>query len=893
MKDNWSLKALIPLMVLGAGSILLAFYLTISYSYQKSQFRQLSEQRLQNMGPRLTDITQRMLILGDEGLLGAEMESMRHMPDIGLIVIVDQSNTILYSSDVSLRGTTLEASALSHAAALMEQAGGPVNQVVNQPENRTLLGVFSYALPETETETESGSGSAGPVSGHVVISINLTDSYAILRSALISQALMIALLLVGVAGLLWYLLHRAVIVPLRKLVATTRAIAAGDYTARTGIAASNELGEIAATLDSLALSCLEQDEIHNMRRRLSQLVEDMVDEVIVCDMQTLEVVSTNKAAQMKLGYTAEELNGMMPWVFVTHHDQGSMMELTRPLFDGSVSHIDCECRHTRKDGSSYPVKARMQLMAHQSPPVLVCISQDMTELQSQIESAQLRERALAAVSEGVIIADAGDPGHAIVYVNQAVCDMSGYSAEELLGKGPEYLRQDSANQPDRKSVEHALRRAERVNVVLDARRKDGSSYKTEVSISPVLNADGRTTHFIGLHRDITQRLLTEEKLHQIQKIKAIGQLSGGLAHDFNNLLSVIVGNLELLRTSVADKAQIARIEGAENAAHMGAHLTRRLLSFASQQRLVPSVTNVNDHVHNAMSLLSPTIGETITLRDELDAKLWETLTDPGEIETAVINLTINARDAMSQGGDITIYTSNLRLNRETIEAEQLDLEPGEYVRLCVMDNGPGIPKTIQDRIFEPFFTTKSDGGGLGLASVFGFAKQSGGCVKVISAEDEGTRVSVYLPRHIPQSTSTSVVTNPEDDCDDFVSDCRILVVEDKEMVRELTVQQLQALGFKTLEVENGVEAIALLETPVDVDIVLSDVVMPGGVSGYDVADWIQKHRPECRVLMTSGFSGPAEGEGSAELVDLQVLQKPYRLEDLRDALHDLMSCAVA
>ena len=683
MKGNWSLKALIPLLVLGAGFILLAFYLTISYSYQKSQFRQLSEQRLENMGPRLTDITQRMLVLGDEGLLGAEMESMRHMPDIGLIVIVDKANTILYSSDVSLRGTTLEASALSQAAVLIEESGGAANQVVIQPgENRHLLGVFSYALPEGET------GRPAPVSGHVAISINLTDSYAILRSALISQALMIALLLVCVAGLLWYLMHRAVVVPLRKLVTTTRAIAAGDYTVRTGIVSSNELGEIAATLDSLALSNLEQDEIRSMRRRLSQLVEDMVDEVIVCDMQTLEVVNTNKAAQMKLGYTAEELHGMMPWAFVTHHDRDSMMELTRPLFEGSVSHIDCACSHTRKDGTSYPVKARMQLMAHQSPPVLVCIAQDMTELQSQIESAQLRERALAAVSEGVVITNAGVPDHAIVYVNQAVCDMSGYGAEELLGKGTDYLRQNAVDQTDPKSIEHALGKAERVNVVLDARRKDGSSYKTEVSISPVMNAAGETTHFIGLHRDITQRLMTEEKLHQIQKIKAIGQLSGGLAHDFNNLLSVIVGNLELLRTSVADKAQIARIEGAENAAHMGAHLTRRLLSFASQQRLVPSVTNVNDHVHNAMALLSPTIGETITLRDELDANLWETLTDPGEIETAVINLTINARDAMSQGGDITIYTSNLRLNRETIEAEQLDLEPGEYVRLCVWTMAP-------------------------------------------------------------------------------------------------------------------------------------------------------------------------------------------------------------
>ncbi|MGQ7845246.1 PAS domain S-box protein [Granulosicoccus sp. 3-233] len=889
MKDKWSLNTVIPLLVLGAGFILLSFYLSISYSYQKSQFRQLSEQRLAYMGPRLTDITQRMLALGEDGLLDAEMESMRHMPDVSLVVVVDEANTILYSSDVELRGSRLESSELHRAAVLIEESGGIANRVQSQSDGaRQMLGVFAFSAPAGQA------GSEVPVAGHVAISIDLEESYKRLLVTLWSQALLVALLLTVVAGLLWYLLHQVVVKPLRKLVGTTRAIAAGDYTARTNLASSNELGEIAATLDSLALSCLEQAEIQDTHRRLSRLVEDMVDEVIVCDMSTLEIINTNRAAQKNLGYSADELSTMMPWQFVTHHTKQSMLEMIQPLLQGSSSHIDCECRHTRKDGTGYPVRARMQLMEHQSPPVLVTIAQDLSELQTQIESAQLRERALAAVSEGIIIANAGKPGRTIVYVNQAVCDMSGYSAEELLGQSTDFLRKNAMNQPDLLSVRHALENAKPVNVILDATRKDGSNYKTEVSISPVLNAAGEMTHYIGLHRDITQRLLAEEKLHQAQKIKAIGQLSGGLAHDFNNLLSVIVGNLELLRTGVKDSAQMARIKGAENAAHMGAHLTRRLLSFASQQRLVPSVTNVNDHVHNAMALLAPTIGETITLQEELEDNLWQTLTDPGEIETAVINLTINARDAMSQGGSITIFTSNVVLDGEVIGREQLDLEPGEYVRLCVMDNGPGISESIQGRIFEPFFTTKpeGEGGGLGLASVFGFAKQSGGCVKVKSTEGGGTRVSVYLPRHIPQSSPSSLPDSVVEDTCRCFSDSRILVVEDKETVRDLTVQQLQTLGFQTLAVEDGIKALELLQSRHDLDIVLSDVVMPGGVSGYDVADWVQTNRPECRVLMTSGFSGPADSENRPGGGDLHVLQKPYRLDDLRKALHDALGCSV-
>ncbi len=891
VKDKWSLNTLIPLMVLGTGLVLLAVYLTVSYGYQKSQFRQLSEQRLEYMGPRLTNITQRMLMLGDEGLLGEEMDSMRHLPDIGLIAVVDEFNTILFSSDFSLRGTRLDASALYRAAQLIEESDGAANQVVSQlDEHQQLLGVFAYSLPEGTPGVDGG-----PSRGHVAISLNLEDSYHILRVTLWSQALMIALFLVAVAGVLWYLLHEVVILPLRKIVATTRAIAAGDFTVRTNLASVTELGEISATLDSLALSCQEQAETQDMRRRLSQLVEDMVDEVIVCDMDTLEVLNTNKATQKNLGYTADELRGMYPWRFVTHHTRESMLALLTPLLDGSVSHIDCECSHTRKDGSSYPVKARMQFMAHQSPPVLITMARDMTELQSQIQSAQLRERALAAVSEGIIIAVAGMEERIIVYVNQALCDMSGYSAEEILGQTTDFLRKNAMNQPKLVAINQALENEQSVQVELDATRKDGSNYKTEVSISPVFNSTGEMTHFIGIHRDITQRLLTDEKLHQAQKIKAIGQLSGGLAHDFNNLLSVIVGNLELLRVGLDDKTQIARIVGAENAAHMGAHLTRRLLTFASQQRLKPAVTNVNDHIRNAMALLAPTIGETITLNEDLDEELWNTLTDPGEIETAVINLTINARDAMSQGGSITIITANVTLDRQRVEQAQLDLEPGEYVQLQVMDNGPGICKTIQERIFEPFITTKPDGegGGLGLASVFGFAKQSGGCVELDSTEGEGTTVSVYLPRHVTEAASAgTVVSAAEEPCHCFEGS-RILVVEDKELVRNLTVQQLQALGFQTLEVENGVDAIELLEGSVEVDIVLTDVVMPGGVSGYDVADWVRRNRPECRLLMTSGFSGPAEWESKADVAELNILQKPYRLDDLRNALHDVMGCEVA
>ncbi|ASJ76842.1 PAS domain S-box protein [Granulosicoccus antarcticus] len=881
VKGKSSISTFISLLVLGAGFFLLAVYLTLSYGYQKAQFRQSSENRLNFIGPRIIQVTQQLITLDARDGLDQEMQSMQKLPGVGLIAIVDQNNKILYSTDTSLRGQSLDSTDLAIAADLIAKPEDGINQTVYQRGAlQQMLGVFGYSKPDARSSNIS----------HLVISLNMQRTYQSLRLALLSQALIIGLLLIVVASIVWYLLQRVVIKPLQEIIATTRAIAEGDFTVRSHLSVNNELGEISATLDSLAQSSLEQVDAQNTQRRLSQVVNSMVDEVIVCDAETFEVINTNKAAQTNLRYSDAELVGMKPWQFVENHSYASMSNFLDPLLDGLIDHISCESLHIRKDGTTYPVRASMQYMEHQTPPVLVAISQDLSELRTQELHAQLCERAMDAVSEGIIITDAGQSTRTMVYVNQAVCDMSGFSLDELLGKSTQMLRTSNGNQIAFSKIADAIKKAESIEVQIDALKKDGSAYVTEVSMSPVFNTLGELTNYIGIHRDVTQKLLTEEKLNQAQKIKAIGHLSGGVAHDFNNLLSVIVGNLELLKTGALDKAQLARIEGAEVAAHMGAHLTRRLLSFASQQKLAPIVTNVNDHVRNAAALLAPTIGETITLTENLATDLWSTLSDPGEVETAVINLTINARDAMSQGGTITFITANITLDAQSMDGA-LDIEPGEYVRLCVMDNGPGISEAVKARIFEPFFTTKQDseGSGLGLASVFGFAKQSGGCVEVSSSVGEGTVVSIYLPRHLSEDAGLHKSPGTLDEPYHSFSDSTVLVVEDKAMVRELTVHQLQSLGFTTLEVENGVKAIELLESGVEVSIVFSDIIMPGGMDGYDVAQWVKENRPQCRMLLTSGFNGPADWqEGNTEVTDLHVLQKPYRLDDLRNALHETL-----
>ncbi|MGQ7845247.1 PAS domain S-box protein [Granulosicoccus sp. 3-233] len=887
MRSKKSLNTVITTLVLGAGLVLLAVYLLISHEHKKRQHRQSAEQRLASIGPHAADMAVRLLQLNELGILDMELQSLRRLQDIDHVVIVDDIGKVLHASDARLQGLPLQSTDLALAATLIAVGHDAAadRSVFGMDDSQQLIGIFPLL------SADSDSTSHFSPAAHVAISLDLEGSYLLLSRELWVQGLVTAVLLATVAGLLWYVLHRMLMLPLQRIVQTTRAIAGGDFSARSNLVSANELGEISASLDSLAVSCLEQIELQELHKRLSHLVDDMVDEVYVNDAETLEVLNCNKAAQNNLGYSAEELLGLGPWDFVVGHSEESFREALQPLLAGLQTHRDCESMHFRKDGSFYPVRSRIQYMAHQSPPVLVTISRDLSELRVQEENARLRERAMAAVGEGIIITDAGIDKRLIVYANPAITELTGYSEEELLGSNIDILRRNNMDQPGLTVLNEALLRAGSAQVQLDATRKDGSAYVADVSISPVFNASGELTHYIGIHRDVTQRLETEEKLHQAQKIKAIGHLSGGLAHDFNNLLSVIVGNLELLKVGISDEARLARIEGAENAAHMGAHLTRKLLSFASRQRLAPVVTNLNDHIGNALALLAPTIGETISLNEELAPELWDTLTDPGEIETAVINLTINARDAMPHGGTIIIRTANVDVEADDA-IEPLDVKTGQYVRLCVMDDGSGISEWAQDRLFEPFFTTKSEdkGSGLGLSSVYGFARQSGGCVKVSSTEGVGTSVSVYLPRHVASAGRSRPLSRTAEATARCLTGLKILVVEDKEMVRQLTVQQLQALGFETLEAENGMEAIGLLQSGAEVDVVLSDVVMPGGISGYDVAQWVRQHRQDCHILLTSGFNDSADKQHEMPVTELHVLPKPYRMEDLRKTLQDVMDC---
>jgi signal transduction histidine kinase len=377
----------------------------------------------------------------------------------------------------------------------------------------------------------------------------------------------------------------------------------------------------------------------------------------------------------------------------------------------------------------------------------------------------------------------------------------------------------------------------------------------------------------------------DAKLRRAQKMDAIGQLTGGIAHDFNNLLTVIIGNFDCLsELPDRDEERVELEEVALSAALRGSELTGRLLAFARQQPLSPQPVNLNGRLPAIISMLGRTLGESVEIRTSLAPDLWITDVDASQVEDALVNLAINARDAMPMGGILTIETRNTTLDAD-YAAANIDVAPGDYTVLAVSDTGCGMTPDVVERAFEPFFSTKAEGKGtgLGLSMVYGFARQSQGHVKIYSEVDHGTTVSLYLPRSASDEPAARKDRNTQPRVHRTGHES-VLVIEDDNYVRAISVRHLTELGYRVRAVETGPAAIALLEGPDTFDLVFTDIVMPGGMSGYDVANAALAHRPGIKVMLTTGYAGPQNGPGSARHSGAPLLRKPFRKQELAEAI---------
>ncbi|AYH42573.1 PAS domain S-box protein [Azoarcus sp. DN11] len=518
----------------------------------------------------------------------------------------------------------------------------------------------------------------------------------------------------------------------------------------------------------------------------------------------------------------------------------------------------------------------------------------------------------------------------IILVNAQTERLFGYAREELIGQSiellvPQQFRNGHIGKRDRYIGTPSLRP---MGSALDlaGQRKDGSQVPVEISLSPLGTGDSvlvsaairditdrrasqdalrkahdelelrvqeRTAELEAANRalksEMGDRAAAERALHQAQKMEAVGQLTGGIAHDFNNLLTVVMGNLQLLARRLRDDAAAAElVKGALDAAWRGAELNRRLLAFSRKQRLAPVPLNLNDLIAGMVSLLQRSLGAHINIKVHAATDLPPALADVPQLEAALLNLAVNARDAMPAGGTLTIETDAVSLD-EHYAALEGDVKPGPYVMLAVSDTGCGMTSDVVQRAFDPFFTTKETGkgSGLGLAMVHGFVNQSGGHVKIYSEPGTGTTIKLFLPV-IARPAGARPGDAPHSPRPEATGSETILVVEDEDNVRELVCRVLDALGYRILQAAEGRTALALLAQDPGIDLLFTDVVLPGGMNGPEIARRARQLRPDLKLLYTSGYTGNALQEHEAIPGEFRMISKPYAIEDLAQIVREVL-----
>jgi PAS domain S-box-containing protein len=475
--------------------------------------------------------------------------------------------------------------------------------------------------------------------------------------------------------------------------------------------------------------------------------------------------------------------------------------------------------------------------------------------------------------------------------NKACTNLFGYEPSEAIGQPVHMLIGGARPSRPTDSVAPGLD-ASIARIIGGARevlgrRKDGSTFPMELAVSE--SADSGDQAFVAIIRDLTERHEADkqrEQLRQAQKMEAVGQLTGGLAHDFNNLLAIIVGNLDMLREIRAeDPVTDELVRDALDSALRGADLTRRLLAFARRQPLQPERIDVNEVVGAIVRLLMRTLGENIIIELAMSPTVWPVQIDRAQFEAVIANLATNARDAMPRGGSLLIQTHNGHLD-EAYASMHSDVTAGDYVVVEVSDSGVGMRPDVLSRIFEPFFTTKEQGRGtgLGLSMVFGFIKQSGGHITVYSEPDKGTTFRLYLPRIRGMPV---VVEDRRDEPASRGGNETVLVVEDNAGLRRIVMRQLREAGYRVLEAPDADVAMTIIGSPEPIDLLLTDIVMPGAMDGRDLARAAAAQRPQLRTLLTSGFPDARLGS-SSQSTGARLLSKPYRKEELRRAVRETL-----
>jgi PAS domain S-box-containing protein len=642
---------------------------------------------------------------------------------------------------------------------------------------------------------------------------------------------------------------------------------------------------IAAMVDITERRRAERERDRN-RGFLDLIIENVPSIIVVKSIPDFRYVLINRAGERDFGIPRHEMIGRTAHEVLPKATADRLTALDRKVLETRQTPLISEHAIEMPSGDHRMGISRRLLLCDDdgSPQYLLAVVDDVTDRRRLEEERDRNWEFLHAVIESVpntiFVRDAREQRY--VLVNRAAESLWGISRDQIIGRTP----RDLFSQPTADKI------AEYDDVVLhsdrpllveehEVRMPNNGTRLIKAKRISIRNEQGEPQYLLGVLDDVTDSRAVEQQLQQSQKMEAVGNLTGGLAHDFNNLLTVMIGNLDLLQSEVAgNRAAEQEVATILQAAERGADLTHQLLAFARRQRLSPRRIDVNDLIGNTARLLARTLGENIAVDVRLCDEPWPVIADASQLEAALVNIAINARDAMPNGGVLTISSANARLDADDA-ARQPEAAAGDYVAIELRDSGTGMPPEVLAHIFEPFFTTKAPGKGtgLGLSMVYGFIKQSGGHVSADSRVGEGTVFKLYLPRAAEVEATTAPLEVPRSV--PVVNGKVILAVDDNPAVRATVLMQLRSLGYSVLEADSPQAALSMLDSVEKIDLLFTDIVMPGPMNGRQLAAQARAKRPDLKVLYTSGFPGMLDDADDRDAL----LNKPYRKRDLASAIH--------
>ena len=630
--------------------------------------------------------------------------------------------------------------------------------------------------------------------------------------------------------------------------------------------------------------------------RLGRIIDRSLNEIFTFEAGSFRFTQVNQGALNNLGYSLAEMQAMTPIDIKPDFTRETFESLVRPLRDGTRDRVVFETVHERKDGTTYDTEIHLQMMQAEDPAVFVTIVQDITERKRAEASRRASEYTVRDIinnlNAGIItineqgIIETFNPGAEKIF---------GYAKAEIIGRNVSILMPRSDRGNHSRYLQNYFRTGHAKIIgrgrELDAQRKDGTEFPIFLSLAEMTATKWRLEErrrnprhrFIGTVQDLTEKKQIEMALRRSHKMEAVGQLSGGLAHDFNNLLSIVIGNLDFLtRLTQDDPKLLEPVLSALNAALRGGRLTERMLGFSQQSQAAVKPTDVNKVLDGMGDIIAKSLTAQVTINVELTDDLWLSDIDPGELEDALLNLSLNAGDAMPQGGTFTIKTGNISLDEDYARLNP-DVKPGDYVKISTSDTGTGIAADIVEKIFDPFFTTKDvgKGTGLGLSMVYGFAQRSKGHLDVTSEPGHGATFHLYLPRTRAQAHTQPVGAAAGEVPGGTES---ILVVDDEKELAAMTRINLENLGYTVFVAHDADEALDCLRNGSAIDLLFTDVVMPGERNGYDLAREAADLDPGLKVLMTSGFSRKPDGDEKLIKLFKDRVRKPYQHKILAEKI---------